>query len=306
MHSHLVSIIIATYNGESFLREQLGSVIDQSHPLLEIIIADDCSTDSTWQIIEEFKRKDSRIIAFRNETNIGYTRNFENGISKSKGKFVAFCDQDDVWRHDKIEILLSKIENSLLCFSDSELIDEKGKQLGRKLSDLKNVRSYTNCLPFVIGNCVPGHACLVDREALVKALPFPDWFVYDWWLAFYFLCAGKITFVDIPLVKYRQHRSNSVAAIKIKGVKREKLEKEQKLEAIRFRMNLFYETSQTYNIPEKDIIKNLRDSYQNFSLKNNILRSSVFFRHQEKLLALKKRNSFRKWLFCIKMFFKIL
>jgi glycosyltransferase involved in cell wall biosynthesis len=305
MNFELVSVVVATYNGEKFLREQLDSVINQTHLSLEIIIADDCSTDNTWPIIEAYRNKDSRIKAYRNESNVGYTRNFENAILASKGKYIAFCDQDDIWRHDKIEILLNHIHDSLLCFSDSDLIDEKGMLIGRKLSDLKNVQSYANCLPFVIGNCVPGHACIVNRDALLKALPFPTSFVYDWWLSFYFSCISKIIFVDIPLVHYRQHQGNSVAAIKIEGAKRKKISKEQKLEAIRSRMDRFYQTALAFDIPEKDILRGLHESYQNFSLKNNLLRALLFFRYQKSLLALKKRNRVRKWFFCFKMFFTI-
>jgi glycosyltransferase involved in cell wall biosynthesis len=306
MATDLVSIVMATYNGEKFLRTQLDSIVNQTHSLVEIIITDDCSTDNTWPVIQEYKNRDSRIKAIRNEINIGYTRNFEKAIGVAQGKYIAFCDQDDIWHHEKIEILLKSVEGYGLCFSDSELIDEEGRLLGKKLSDLKNVESYTNCLPFLIGNCVPGHACLVNREALMKALPFPGFFVYDWWLAFYFSCAGKINFVKTPLVQYRQHQNNSVAAVKIQGAKRNKIGKAQRIQSIRWRMGLFYKTACERDVPEKEIIRGIHDSYQNFSLTSNLLRSLSFFRYQKQLLALKKRGIIRKWLFCIKMFFQII
>jgi glycosyltransferase involved in cell wall biosynthesis len=297
MTTDLVSIVIATYNGEIFLREQLDSVVNQTHSLLEIIIADDCSTDNTWKIVQEYEHKDSRVKAIRNNANIGYTKNFEKAVLASQGRYIAFCDQDDIWRPDKIEILLKNMEGYQFCFSDSELIDEGGKSLGKKLSDLKNVESYTNPLAFLIGNCVPGHACLVSREALLKALPFPTSFVYDWWLAF--------NFVNAPLVQYRQHQNNSVAAIKIQGARRAKKSRLQKIQSIRLRVALFYKTARDFDVADKEVIKSIHDSYQNFSLKNNLLRSLFFFRYQKQLLALKKRGIIRKWFFCIKMFFHI-
>lgn len=302
----LVSIVLATYNGEKFIRQQLDSVIHQTYHQLEITISDDGSTDNTWDILKEYQVSDSRIRIMRNEKNLGYTRNFERAIQITQGEYVAICDQDDIWRPEKIETLMRHIQGFDLCFSDSELIDENGSLLNRKLSDLKNVRTYTNCLPFVIGNCVPGHACLIRRSTLLRALPFPDAFVYDWWLAFFVCCAGKMTFLDEPLVQYRQHTQNAVAAVKVAGSKKSKQTKDQKLDSIRTRMKIFSETAAQFNIPERAILENLTKSYQDFTWRNNLRRSVIFFKMREELLALKKRSRWGKILFCIKMFFTII
>jgi glycosyltransferase involved in cell wall biosynthesis len=302
----LVSIVLATYNGEKFIRQQLDSVINQTYHQLEITISDDGSTDNTWEILKEYQVSDPRIRIIRNEKNLGYTRNFEQAIQVTQGEYVSFCDQDDVWIPEKIEKMMRHIPGFDLCFSDSELIDENGSRLNRQLSDLKNVRAYTNCLPFVIGNCVPGHACLIKRSTLLQALPFPDAFVYDWWLAFFVCCAGKMIFLDEPLVLYRQHTQNAVAAVKVAGSKKVKLTSDQKLDSIRTRMKIFSETAARFNIPEREILENIAESYHDFSWQNNLRRSAIFFRKRQELLALKKRSEWRKFLFCIKMFFTII
>jgi len=300
----LVSVVLATYNGEKFLAEQLDSVIQQTYGNLEIIISDDCSTDNTWPLVEQYAKIDKRIKGFRNKENIGYTKNFENAILQSSGEYVAFCDQDDIWDKSKIEYMLDNSDSEKLIFSDSELIDENGISMNKKLSDLKHVRSYYSCLPFLIGNCVPGHDCLVDRSSLLGTLPFPDCCVYDWWLAFYFTCHGGIRFIDKPLVKYRQHMSNSVPAIRVG--KKKKIDKKQKTENIKQRMLLFAQTAKRLNSRDAQIIETLAATYQNHSLKNSVLRCKIFFENSESLLALKKRNQVRKWLFCIKMMFQII
>ena len=86
----LISVVMACYNGEAFLSQQIESVLNQTYPNLEIIIADDCSTDNTWNIIEKYAAKNLQIITLRNEINLGYIKNFEKAIRKCRGEYVAF------------------------------------------------------------------------------------------------------------------------------------------------------------------------------------------------------------------------
>jgi glycosyltransferase involved in cell wall biosynthesis len=99
----LVSILLATYNGSGFLRDQLDSILKQSHSNLEIIICDDASTDSTWEILMSYAEADERIRLFRNHDNIGYNKNFASMVSKASGEYIAFSDQDDIWHVEKIK-----------------------------------------------------------------------------------------------------------------------------------------------------------------------------------------------------------
>jgi glycosyltransferase involved in cell wall biosynthesis len=301
-----VSVVLTTYNGEAYVSQQLESLIRQTHTDLEIIIVDDNSTDGTWAILESYSQTDNRIKLFRNEKNIGYIRNFEKGISLSNAPYIAPCDQDDIWENQKIETMLSAIKDADLCFCDSLLIDANGQSLKKKLSDIKNLAAYNNCLPFLIGNCISGHASLIKRETLLATMPFPKELVYDWWIAFYVSCAGKIIYVNMPLVQYRQHPNNTIAAVKVKGARRRKKDSAIHAQEIKNRMKLFYETSERLAIPEKTILKKIHDSYSNYSIRNNLLRSATFFSNRELLLATKKRTPFRKWLFCLKMFFTII
>jgi glycosyltransferase involved in cell wall biosynthesis len=302
----MVSVVLATYNGQSFLSAQLDCLLKQTHSALEIIIVDDHSDDQTWPIVLDYSKKDARIKVFQNDKNLGYIKNFERGISLTSGRYIALCDQDDIWKEEKIELLLNEIKDTDLCYCDSELIDAKGNSLNKKLSDLKNLAAYKSCLPFAIGNCIAGHAMLAKREMLLSAMPFPKDIVHDWWLAFYFSCAGSISYLDKTLVLHRQHTQNTVAAIRVKGRKRKKETEEVRLKKIRERFNLFYETSQRYNVIEKKIIEDIYESYQSFSMRNNLLRSFTFFAYREELLATKKRSKFRNLLFCFKMFFTLI
>ncbi len=301
----LVSVVIATYNGEKFLHEQLDSLFRQTYPNIEIIALDDCSSDSSVAILREYAARHQKMNVFVNERNLGHIKTFEKGIQLCRGEFISLCDQDDIWEVDKIECTLTAFrKETLLAYCDSLFVDEKGQSISKKVSDIKNLTSYTNALPFLIGNTVPGHAAIFRRELIDKAVPFPSRIIHDWWLAYVATLFGTIEFVNKPLVKYRQHSSNVIGAIKVKGRKREEEVNRNKL--TRERIQIFFEKCPDSNVEVKNVLTTLQGSYESFSLRNNLKRMMIFFRHQEQLLATKKRSSFRKWLFCLKMFFKII
>jgi glycosyltransferase involved in cell wall biosynthesis len=299
----LVSIVIATYNGARYLREQMASVLAQTYPSMEIIAIDDCSSDDTVAILHEIVGSDSRIKIFRNEANLGHIKTFERGISLCSGEYISLCDQDDAWDTNKVRAMMDAWEDDAdLIYCDSLFVDESGNSLGRKVSDIKNLTSYTSAIPFIIGNTVPGHAAMFTKELARQTMPFPSAIIHDWWLAFVAAANGKVQFFDKPLVKYRQHSGNVIGAIKVKG--RKKKSKEDKQALIRERVGLFYKICPASS-DAKEVLQEVVRSYASFSLVNNWRRMMVFFKYQEQLLATKKRSPFRKWLFCVKMFFTI-
>ena len=126
----LISVVMATYNGERFLAEQLDSIFLQSYPNIELIIVDDVSVDGTVAIIKSYCEKHSNIRLYVNDENLGYIKNFEKGMLLATGALIALSDQDDIWVTDKLSILFEGIAEHEIIYSDSELIDETGKRLG--------------------------------------------------------------------------------------------------------------------------------------------------------------------------------
>jgi glycosyltransferase involved in cell wall biosynthesis len=300
----LVSIVMATYNGERFLRIQLDSVFEQTYSNLEVIVMDDGSSDQTVAILREYEHDHANMQLHVNEKNIGHIKTFEKGIILSRGNFIALCDQDDVWDKKKIEILMDQIKDFGMAFCDSAFIDEDGNLMHQNISDIKNLATYKNCEPFIIGNCISGHASIFTRQIALSAIPFPPEIIHDWWLAFVASSRGTVSFVNEVLVSYRQHSANFIGAIKVKG----RNKKEANISVnnnIRNRIQCFYEICPG-NVEAKLILAKLNKSYRNFSFKNNLLRMMTFFKYEHSLLAIKKRSPFRKWLFCLKMFFKII
>lgn len=208
----LVSIAMATYNGDKYLQKQLDSIVNQTYANLEIIICDDCSYDSTVEIIRNYMKVDKRIQLYLNENNLGYVKNFEKSLSLCSGEYIALSDQDDIWEVNKIETLVANIGDTLLIHSNVSLIDENDNLL--RIEWKKSILEYTEINDFLFSNVVTGCSTMISKKLLQDALPFPDGLAYhDWYLALCAIKSNSIKFVDIPLLKYRQHASQDTGAI---------------------------------------------------------------------------------------------
>lgn len=114
-----VSVVMCTYNGKQFLREQMDSILAQDYPLHEIIVQDDRSTDDTWDILQTYAKAHPGLFKlFRNDEQLGFNRNFHTALLRATGQYVAISDQDDIWFPQKISKQVAAIGNADLCFSD--------------------------------------------------------------------------------------------------------------------------------------------------------------------------------------------
>ena len=209
---------MSTYNGSLYLAEQIESILNQTFSNLEIILADDASTDNTYEILKTYAEKDHRIIVFRREKNAGYNINFSEACSRASGAYIAISDQDDVWELTKIEKQVKKIKedpDTVLVHCISARFEEKAKPHLRSIKKMNFYRG-NDIKNFYLANYVLGHAMMFRRELLDAALPFPPNVYYDWWLAAYACTLGKIEFVDEILVWHRMHSMNATGAAKPK------------------------------------------------------------------------------------------
>lgn len=295
----LVSIAMATYNGAMYLKEQLSSILGQTYPNLEVVITDDASSDETLAILRDFEKSHKRIKIFRHRVNQGITATFENSIKNCQGEYIAISDQDDIWELNKIEVLMNAVENEDVICSDSELVDQFGQTLNKRISSLVNLKSFHSGVPFLMGVCLPGHTLMMQGDFAKYILPMPVEIMYDRWISFCAAANNGIKYVHLPLVKYRQHNSNyfGVGRARNKRIIKTKKEKYQ---------TKLMELNACSKAPVKDeetkII--LEEMLNRFSRKLSLSRFLFFFRNRHKLLVIKKKNSIRKILFCLKMFFK--
>ena len=204
MSHPLISVVVCSYNGERFIKEQVDSILNQAYSNIEIIISDDASTDATQQILQQYKTN-QKVKLFLQSKNLGPAKNFEFAIQQTMGAFIAFSDQDDIWRPEKIEKLYSAIGDGSLIYSDSELIDEEGNKLNKKISDLRNMYSGHKTTGFVFSNVVWGHALMINSKILPSVLPIPGGIPHDIWTAFIATTITGIKYLDQSLTLYRQH-----------------------------------------------------------------------------------------------------
>lgn len=202
----LVSIVMCVYNGEQYLRQQIESILAQDYSEIELLILDDCSTDSSTEIVNDYLKKDPRISLIQNLQNLGFNRNFEKGFQLSSGELIAISDQDDIWLSDKISRLVENINEHILIYSNSSLMDERGNSFRGKLDSKIHHIDNPGFKSFLDGNFITGHTALFKRDLLKYVLPFPkDIFFYDWWLGFTAAYVGRIKYLDLVLTKYRIH-----------------------------------------------------------------------------------------------------
>ncbi|MXV51719.1 glycosyltransferase [Pedobacter sp. HMF7647] len=210
-----ISVVMATYNGERFLAEQLQSIISQTFPPAEIIICDDGSTDGTVAILEEFALKYSFIKIYKNERTLGVVANFKKGVSLTKeNTYIAFADQDDIWLPEKLE---HGIRTGLLtdnvpatCYSDLEVITESGDFRYRSFWETMLLDKYQHTFDTVLfKNPIAGCTMLMNPEMrrFVADIPAKG-VLHDAWLGLCAFTFGNVYKIDVPLVRYRQHDKN--------------------------------------------------------------------------------------------------
>ena len=230
----MIDIVLATFNGERFLTEQVSS-IQKNHSYGEkvarIIIVDDGSTDDTKNIVQLLAASDPKIEWIRNTSALhGPSNNFSFGLSLTTSKYIMLCDQDDIWLPEKIETSFSHIQIleealdkkssnlPLLVFSDKFIVSDALELISNSYFSLKNIpfdwhhKFHHLCQQNVASGCT----MLFNRELLEKALPIPKQaYMHDWWLILVANRCGKVKLIEQPLIQYRQHEKNSIGARRV-------------------------------------------------------------------------------------------
>jgi len=211
-----LDILLATYNGEKYLKEQLDSILNQTYKDFNLIISDDCSKDKTQEILSDYQKKDKRIKIYYQKKNLGYRKNFEFLCTKSKADYCMFSDQDDVWEKEKIEKMMEIMEKNqyTLMYCDLKITDANLNVIHPSM--IRYMKKQKQCgwedyRAINLDNVVTGCGLITTKEVIQEALPFPEKiYVHDWWIALIATQLGTIHYLDIPLVKYRQHEKNSI------------------------------------------------------------------------------------------------
>lgn len=216
-----IDILMATYNGEKYIKEQIDSILNQTYTDFNLLISDDCSTDNTFNILQEYAKKDSRIKLFRNEVNEGVIKNFQKLLQNVTCKYYMLSDQDDVWKNQKIEKSVKKIEEtkSDMVFCDLEVVDNKLNLIHdsywKQKGFYKRIMENNGFDALYLNNYVTGCTIIARSDKIKNILPFPQdtkYLLHDYWIALMMSRFGKIDFINERLIKYRQHESNEIGS----------------------------------------------------------------------------------------------
>lgn len=288
-----VDILLATYNGEQYLKEQLDSIIAQSYNEFRLLISDDASTDDTVKILKEYAEKDNRITVFFQKENSGVIKNFEFLLKKVENEYYMFSDQDDIWKEDKIEKSIKRIEetDSSLVYTDLEVVDSDLNVIYKSYWKLKGIynkiKKYNNFESLYLNNFVTGCTIISKKDFIKDVLPLPNtskFVLHDYWIPLLLSQKHKISYIEEPLIKYRQHKNNKIGSKK-------KVDELKEFEEIR---ELFIRV-------KKEHFKVFIENEEKF-IDEKIKKINVEALEYYEMLEKKKNMNFRKWILFFKLY----
>lgn len=222
-----IDILMATYNGEKYLSAQIDSILKQTHANWKLLIHDDGSNDKTVDIIKEYCSKYPEKIEFIDDSikTSGAKNNFLHLLRFSNAEYIMFCDQDDVWFEDKIELTYKKMQENegkypnspLLIHTDLQVVDKNLSILHKSFIDFigLDAKKGEKLNYLICQNCITGCTIMINKPLLKLCALIPkEALMHDWWLGLIGSCFGKIIFIDKPTLAYRQHENNTLGAKK--------------------------------------------------------------------------------------------
>lgn len=226
-----ISICMATYNGEQFLKPQLESILAQSNQDWQLLIRDDGSDDNTMRIVEDYaERLPGKIrLVTDNGSRLGASLNFGKLLEYADTEYIMFSDQDDIWLPNKIEMTLNAMKATERIYPDKPILIHTDLQvMDSELNTIANsMWSYQKLFPeagddlnrIMAQNVVTGCTVMINKRARAVSIPVPgEAIMYDWWLALNVCRHGKIVYVSIPSILYRQHSRNWIGAQKARKI----------------------------------------------------------------------------------------
>ena len=207
MSGVFISVCLPVYNGERFIVEQLKSILQQIGDQAEIIITDDCSTDSSVELINMID--DDRISVYKNASNLGLYRTIETTLEKARGDIIFLSDQDDLWLPNRVSTALHHLQFADLFICDATVVDHNKKTLHDSYFRFRNTRHgvIDNFIRFGYLGC-----CMTMRNKFKgKNLRFPGtgkFVTHDIWLYFVYAISGRVSISEEKLHLYRRHENN--------------------------------------------------------------------------------------------------
>ncbi len=220
----MIDILMSTFNGEKYLKEQIDSILSQTYTDWRLIIRDDGSNDATVAIIDQYVLKyEQKVIKLYSTGNLGPMRSFEVLLKYSTAKYIMFADQDDIWLPYKIEHAMLKMlesekeTNPVIVFSDLKVVDSNLVLINESFFMHCRINpDILETLPQLsVNNCVTGCTMLINQYARLVALPFgKNAIMHDSWISLKVLSEGGMVVRNHNVdILYRQHSKNELGAV---------------------------------------------------------------------------------------------
>ncbi len=308
-----VAILLATYNGEKYIAQQINSLllcVDKVKELCDvsILISDDASPDNTVSIVKGFCEDNDNIILIDDSRKGGVKLNFQFLIKNTPNDvdFIFFSDQDDFWLPNKLDAFITRFRQKdnnkpLLFHSDLTVVDENLFPLQTSMFNYQKLAKQNTLNELITQNNVTGCVMAINKSGLdiIKELDLADSIMHDWFIAIHIKFYGEIHFIDKPTILYRQHAGNQVGAKQLnistllgmlKNIILYLKKSRDSIDKTRLQAELFYNNAviDNSNRPELVEIKSFIDSFQKnwvsrmlcFSLKgfkkHSVVRNIIF------------------------------
>lgn len=298
---HDIDILMAVYNNEDYLLEQLRSLMNQTYSHFRVIIRDDCSSDHSIEIIKNFSRQyPNKIFLIKGKENLGARGNFATLMKEATADYILFCDADDIWLPTKIEESLSLMlknekiygkNTPLLIHTDLSVVDKHLHLLNSSFWNYSKLRPHAahSLNRLLAHNVVTGCTMLINRSLLEQATPIPqEAIMHDWWIALVASAFGHIDALAKPTMLYRQHGKNDIGAKNWKSLatywkyvrkvyqSNGRQELRQKLSKTMDQASQFLHCYETHLTQEK---RQVVQNYANLKSMNALKRRHVFFKY---------------------------
>lgn len=206
----MISVCLASHNGEQFIKQQVDSILKQIGPADELIISDDTSTDRTLEILKSLN--DDRIKLLHHSAPKGFaghiyaTLNFENALKEAKGDYIFLSDQDDVWADNKVEVMMAHLQNIPYVVSDCYVTDRNLNIISKTRFTPESGITKNKYLAFLKSTPYQGSCAAFRKEVLEKSIPFPKGIQsHDRWIGFVASFYFSVEIIPDCLIYYRRH-----------------------------------------------------------------------------------------------------
>lgn len=299
----MITILMAVYNGEKYLAEQIESIINQTYTDWKLIICDDCSADDSYRIAAEYSEKyPGKIVAEKNTSPSGSAQNnFMNMLENTDDDYIMFSDQDDVWLPDKIRLTYGEMAHlekqmpgkPILVHTELNVTDGELNVISDSFTRYSGFNSrYNTFNRLLVQNNITGCTTMINRRLaeMSKGADCSRVIMHDWWIGLIAAAFGYVGFVKEPTIMYRQHGGNQVGAKNAMSTRyffsllRKKLQsikgkKERKLSEnpVYIQARYFYERF-SEEMPED--ARELLKEYLELPFKNKLSRISTLIRYR--------------------------